>query len=248
MNFKKLGVLTAALLVVLNGCAPAASGVLSLSPLPVPERREDPRPSGKPVTLSVVPAESEVRYRIREQLVTLPLPNEVVGITKEATGTVALAGDGGIDLERSKIVIDLRNLKTDRIQRDRYVQREVLNTAQFQTATFAPREVKGITGGLPTSGEFLIEVTGDFTVKDQTKVVLWQGTARFEDKGVMVNLKLPTSFAEMGLTKPSVAILLSVEDDFQLEADLKLVKVVDAGSSVDGRPIPQDPRQSLPGY
>ena len=210
-----------AVTLLLAGCspeAPAASPPLgSASPVAV-----QPTPA-RPVALRVVPEESEARYRTREQLATLPLPNEVLGTTKDVMGSVALTG-GSFDRERSKITIDLRNLKTDRIQRDRFVQRELLKTAEFQHATFIPKELKGINGGLPTSGEVHIEVVGDFTLMDKTRELTWKGTAKFDEAGVMVNLSTTTSFADMGLTKPSVAIVLSVDDNFTLEVDLKLVQ------------------------
>lgn len=214
------------------GCAP------SIPVLPLPRLTDLGQPTPTPpVALRIVPEESEVRYRVREQLATLPLPSEVIGATKDVSGSVVYAG-GGFDQEQSKITIDLRNLKTDRTQRDRFVQREVLNTAQFQNATFVPKEIRGINGGLPASGEAPIEVVGDFTVKDATRELIWRGSARFEDSGVMANLAVTTSFAEMGLAKPSVAIVLSVDDHFTLEADLKLVRGEEeaAGGGAGRRP------------
>lgn len=213
-----------AITLLLVACGPAV-------PTPGPRGSASPiAPTPvQPVALRIVSEEGEVRYRVREQLATLPLPSEVLGSTNEVSGSVLLTG-ASFDRERSKITIDLRNLKTDRIQRDRFVQRELLKTAEFQNATFVPKELKGINGGLPTSGEAQIEVVGAFTVKDQTRELTWKGTARFDDLGVMANVSTTTSFSEMGLTKPSVAIVLSVDDNFTLEADLRLVRGDDEGA------------------
>lgn len=224
----KLFVLTL-LLAACGPNAPALPNLGSASPVPA-----QPTPV-QTVALQIVPEESEVRFRIREQLATLPLPNEVIGTTKEVTGSAVLTG-GAFDRERSKITVDLRNLKTDRTQRDRFTQRELLKTAEFPNATFVPKEIKGLNGGLPMSGEAPVEILGDFTVVDKTRELTWKGTARFEGSGVLANLAVTTSFAEMGMSKPSVAIVLSVDDNFTLEADLKMTREDEMGGGRGRRP------------
>lgn len=176
------------------------------------------------MTLTIVPEESEVRFRIREQLANLPLPKEAVGTTKDVKGSVFLLADGTVDRERSKIEVDARTLKTDRTNRDRNVQREVLNTDKYPTVTFIPMEIKGLSGGVPTSGEGSLEMIGDLTVRDSTTQASWTGTAAYGEKEIMLSASLATSFSSLGINKPSVAIVLSVEENFVLEADLKLVR------------------------
>ena len=212
------------LLAACGPTAPALNPLGSASPVPA-----QPTPV-QTVVLQIVPEESEVRFRIREQLATLPLPNEVIGTTKDVSGSAVLTA-GNFDRERSKITIDLRTLKTDRTQRDRFTQRELLKTAEFPNATFVPKEIKGLNGGLPTSGEAQVEVVGDFIFMDKTRELTWKGTARFEETGVLASLSATTSFAEMGMTKPSVAIVLSVDDNFTLEADLKLTREDEMGGT-----------------
>jgi len=54
------------------------------------------------VRLCVATTGNEVRYRIREQLVRLPLPNDAIGKTGEVTGGLALSDDGRIVVAESK--------------------------------------------------------------------------------------------------------------------------------------------------
>ena len=223
--------LVVGMLLLLVACAPGAppppqSGVLpfQFGEEPVPLQVSRTRPT-KPVTLTIVPEESESRYRVREQLVTLSLPSDAVGSTKDITGSIALGSDGAVNREQSKVVVEVRNLKSDRVQRDRYLQREILETQRFPEVSFVPTELRGLQGGVPRSGELQVEMAGDLTVRDVTRQVTWQGTAHFSDSDIVLNATLVTTFAQLGLTKPSVAVLLSVEDKVQLEADLRLLRV-----------------------
>ena len=69
-------------------------------------------------TLEVVPAASEARYRVREQLAGISFPTDAVGTTQDVRGTIALDGEGRPAPE-SQVTVDLRSLRSDeaRLQR-----------------------------------------------------------------------------------------------------------------------------------
>src|SRR5436190_1848926 len=87
---------------------------------------------------------TEVRYRVRERLVGKELDNDAIGVTRAVAGQIALAADGSVVPEESKITIDVTGLKSDQDRRDNYVRRRLLVTDSNPTVVFQPT---GITGG-----------------------------------------------------------------------------------------------------
>ena len=80
--------------------------------------------------------------------------------------------------------------------------------------------MKGLPAPLPQSGDARFQVLGDLTVKGKSYPVTWDAIGHFGAGEAVMNGVLSATFDEFGLKKPSVAIVLSLEDRFQLEADL----------------------------
>jgi polyisoprenoid-binding protein YceI len=177
---------------------------------------------GAPVRYTVVTDGSEVRYRVREQLVGVNFPNDAVGATSAVEGSVALDAQGRVIPGASRLTVDLRTLRSDQGRRDNYVRRNTLETDRFPTVTFVPTEVRGLPVPLPQTGSVPIELVGDLTVKDVTRRVTWEGTATFDGPRVAVRARTAFKFEDFNLRVPRVSVVLSVENDIKLEADLAL--------------------------
>ncbi|GAB5603379.1 YceI family protein [Thermus sp. FJN-A] len=166
-------------------------------------------------TLEVVAGEA--RYRVREQLLNVGL-GDAVGITKAVRGRVAFQG-GRVSGE---FVVDLRELRSDQARRDNYLRQNTLETGRFPTATFRPKEVRGLPNPLPQSGKAAIQVVGDLTIRDVTEEVVWEGEAEFKGQEVQVALRTEFPFEKFHLVQPRVPIVLSVENRIRLEVELLL--------------------------
>jgi polyisoprenoid-binding protein YceI len=165
---------------------------------------------------------SEVRYRVREQLVGLSFPNDAVGATKAIEGAVVFDAQGRFLPGDSRVTVDLRTLRSDEARRDNYIRRNTLETDRFPTVTFAPTEALRLPVPLPRSGSVSFELLGDLTVKEVTRRLGWEATATFDGPKVTVRARTAFRFADFGLRVPRVSVVLSVEDDIKLEADLVL--------------------------
>ncbi len=174
------------------------------------------------VRYTVVPERSEARYRIREQLAGLNFPNDAVGATRAVEGGIAFDAQGRVVSSQSRFSVDLRSLTSDQPRRDNYVRRNTLDTDRHPTAVFVPLEVRGLSGPPPPRGTATVELTGDFTVRTVTRRTTWQATATFGPAEVDVRARTAFRFAELGLSIPRVASVLSVEDDIRLELDVVL--------------------------
>ena len=160
---------------------------------------------------------SEALYRINEQLARRDLPNDAVGTTSEIEGQIVFSADGTVDAERSKIIVGVRSLRSDSDRRDSYIQRNSLESGQYPEVIIAVKEVPGLSWPLPTSGEVSFEMVGDLTIRDQTRPVTWETTATFTDGAVEGLAKTVVTFEQFDMTKPRVAIVLSVVDEIRLE-------------------------------
>ncbi|GLV47973.1 hypothetical protein TJA_11310 [Thermus sp. LT1-2-5] len=159
----------------------------------------------------------EARYRVREELLGVGI-TDAVGATKAVSGQVALQGGRA----SGEFVVDLRELRSDQARRDNYLRQNTLQTDRFPTATFRPKEVKGLPNPLPQSGKASIQVVGDLTLRDVTQEVVWEGEAEFRGQEVRVFLKTEFPFERFRLVQPRVPVVLGVENRIRLEVDLTL--------------------------
>jgi polyisoprenoid-binding protein YceI len=175
-----------------------------------------------PVRYGIVADGSEVRYRVREQLVGLSFPNDAVGATSAVEGAIAFDPQGRLLLGDSRFTVDLRTLRSDEARRDNYLRRNTLETDRYPTVTFVPTEARGLPTPLPATGSVPFELVGDLIIKDVARRVTWTATGTFEGARVSVRARTAFRFGDFGLRVPRVSVVLSVEDVIKLEADLVL--------------------------
>ena len=173
--------------------------------------------------LVVAPDGNEVRYRVREQLVGLDMPNDAVGATSAVSGGIAFDASGKLVPASSKFVVNVATLKSDKDRRDGYVRGRILEASQYPTVELAPTAITGLTLPLPSSGSKSFQVVGDLTVHGVTKPTTWQVQAAFNGGRVTGTATTTFPFSEFGLTQPRVPVVLSVADTIKLEYTFSLV-------------------------
>jgi polyisoprenoid-binding protein YceI len=180
--------------------------------------------SSDAIRLNLVADGTQARYRVREQLAALSFPSDAIGSTSAVTGSVVLNRDGTIVADQSKFVIDLTGLVSDKGQRDRFVQGNLLETRQYPTAEFDPTSVSGLAAPLPNSGPVTFQISGNLTAHGTTKPATWAVTGQILNGKEMTGTAT-TSFAfeDYGIQQPRVPVVLSVVDKITLELDFHLV-------------------------
>jgi polyisoprenoid-binding protein YceI len=172
------------------------------------------------IRLAIVPGGSEARFRAHEQLAGFPLPTDPVGSTRAVSGEIFLLPDGAID-GASRIVVDLRTLKSDDSDRDDYIQTNTLETAKYPTAEFAPAGAPGLPVPLPSDGSGAFQLVGPLTVHGVTRTVTWDATATFNETEVSGSASTRVRMTDFGMTPPQVWPVLSIQDELTLEIDLR---------------------------
>ncbi len=200
---------------------PAPTATTAPEPTPEPTAAAttaEPAAEASGATAFVLDEGTIARYKVEETLARTGF-TVATGETTEVSGRIVFDADGGIVADDSSIVMQAGALKTDSDRRDRYVRERTLQTAQFPEIIFRPTSAEGIPLPLTEAGgaaEFTI--SGDLTIRDQTRPVTWDVSADFGSNisGIAV---IDITFDEFGMDKPSVAIVVSVEDTIRLELE-----------------------------
>ena len=179
-------------------------------------------PSNAAVRLEVLPTGNEVRYRVREQLVGLDLPNDAIGRTNAIAGGISLDESGKVIASESEFVIEVGGLTSDKERRDGFVRRRTLAADSNPTVVLRPTALRGITLPLPTAGTRTFELVGDLTIRGVTRPTTWQVNAAFAGDTVSGTAATAFTFADFQLEQPRVRVVLSVADTIRLEYDFRM--------------------------
>jgi polyisoprenoid-binding protein YceI len=169
------------------------------------------------------PAGTAARYRIREQLVGVDLPNDAIGETKEVTGVISADAKGNLIPAESKFTIGIATLASDKQRRDGFVRGRVLEADKYPTVTLVPTSIKGVSMPLPKSGSKAFEIIGDLTVRGVTHPTTWKVNAQFQPNRMTGKATTAFTFADFAIDQPRVPVVLSVADTIKLELDFSLI-------------------------
>ena len=192
------------------------------APAPTPESTAAapaaPSEATQSATAFVLGEGTVARYMVEEVLASQGF-KVATGETSEVVGRIVFDADGAIVADESSIVIQAGTLKTDNDRRDRYVREQTLQTANYPEIIFRPTSAEGLPSPLSEAGgEVEFTLSGDLTIRDQTRPVTWDVTAEFGDSitGLAV---IDINFEQFGMDKPRVAVVVSVGDTIRLELD-----------------------------
>ncbi len=202
--------------------AAAAALLALLTPQP---QQPAPRtaPAG-PIRLVLSPSGNEARWRVRERLASFDFPNDAVGVTRDVGGAIVIGADGQPDSTASRITVNLTTLQSDRAMRDGYIKHRTLETDRYPTAVLVPTRFLRMRTPMPDTGTFTFEIVGNLTVHGVTKPTTWLVTAVGKDGGFSGTALARVTFEDFAMAQPRVPILLSIEDEINLEYQFSFVR------------------------
>lgn len=175
-------------------------------------------PAAEPRTFVIDPAQSEARFIINEVL--LGAPTEVTGVTNQVEGTIAIDPNAPGGTALSPIVINARELKTDRNLRDRAIRRFILQSAddKYQYITFTPASIEGLPATAAPGDTFAFTINGDLTIRDITAPVTFDVSVTADSDTQISGLAQATvQRATYDLQIPSAPGVADVTEDVRLE-------------------------------
>lgn len=158
---------------------------------------------------------SSAGYRVDEVLNGADVT--VAGTTGQVSGSVVIA-DG--DLSTGEVTVDVASISTDSGQRDSYFRSNVMDVGTHPTATLTIRGPVDLPelSGTPVT----VPVTGDLTLRGQTRQVQADLAVVRTAEGVDVSGAVPVVFSDFGISAPDLGFV-RVEDRGQIEFLLELV-------------------------
>lgn len=184
----------------------------------------DPTPAGITGMWSVGDG-SLVGYRVREQLGGVTALTDAVGRTSAVTGSLAIEADGaGVRVTTATFEADLTQLQSDDGRRDNRIRSMGVESDRFPTATFTLAAPVSVGAEALTGTTVDVSLTGDLTIHGVTKAVTIAGQARLNGNRIEIVAALTFPFSDFGMTPPSIAGFVQVQDDATLEVLLSLAR------------------------
>lgn len=163
---------------------------------------------------------SVVTVRVREQLAGLPAPSEAVLSTSLVSGEIGLTRDGRI-ASGTSIRADLSALESDDPRRDGFVKQQTLDTQRYPIADIIVVGTYALPQPLPSSGEWKFTLVTAMTMHGATREVQWDVTGQRVGREIRASARASVRFADFDLQRPSVAAVLSVQDEINIEVLLR---------------------------
>ncbi len=209
--------------------APTIVSSATATAMPTPATEAPPAPPALPTaepagtdgaTVFTLREGTIARYKVEEVLANTGF-KVATGETLDVAGSIAFDADGNVIANSSRIAVQAATLRTDSNRRDGYVRNRTLQTDTWPEVAFVPTSVDGLPASIAdASGPVEFTITGDLTVRDQTREVTWDATAEFAGDGTASGFaSVVFTFDDFGMYKPRVAIVVSVEDEILLELD-----------------------------
>ena len=178
--------------------------------------------TGGAVTYKIVPGESSLTYEVGETFINDNNRfNVAKGSTPQVEGEIRLDKANPQNTQIGEITADISQFASDSGRRDNFIRGRFLESNKFPTVTFKPTNIEGLPEAYTDGQELTFKITGDLTVRDATKPVTFDVTAKADGEsltGVAVTNILMSDF---GFGPISIGGMLNTED--QVKATLAFV-------------------------
>jgi polyisoprenoid-binding protein YceI len=213
---RRLIVIAVVLLLVLGGAFAVFALRGSDAPPPPTLSREQPTATATPAAgataYEVTRGEDTfVGYRVREEFATIGVA-DAVGRTADVTGAAEIDGDR---ITSAELEADLTTLVSDDSRRDDALRERGIETARFPRAEFRLTEPVDLSRRATTT-------RGELTLHGETRPIRVRVTSQRLQDTIELAGSARIAFADFGIEPPSVAGVVTVEDQGMLEFKLRL--------------------------
>ncbi|MGQ9909894.1 MAG: YceI family protein [Candidatus Flexifilum sp.] len=174
--------------------------------------------AGGAVTFAIVPAESEVRFMLDEDLRGERIT--VVGTTREVAGQIRVNFADPAASEVGTIRINMRTLATDNEFRNRAIRGQILRTSEpaNEFSDFVPQSITGLPETVTIGQPFSFQISGTFTVLGTPRPITFDVTVTpVSETRIEGSARAVINRNDWGLTIPSVPGVANVEEEVELE-------------------------------
>lgn len=191
-------------------------------------------PSGEPAramagarSFRIIPEQSRARYQVEEEFLGQPVPFvTAIGTTQSLAGEVTLAfGENMVEILDGKFTVDLSTLTSDRPRRDQAIRERWLESDKYPLATFVATSVANLPPDAALGTDVPFQVTGDLTVREVTRPVTWDMTARLDGATLTGSGQTFLQMQGFGFEPPAVVGILKVTDGVTVTVEFVAAEV-----------------------
>jgi polyisoprenoid-binding protein YceI len=172
-----------------------------------------------PQRFVIVPAESQVIYRVNEILFNEGNRlNTAVGTTSAVRGEIVIDRANPRASRIGTIVVDISTFKTDSTRRDNAIRNRWLESARFPTAEFVPVAISGLPERYTEGQELRVQVTGNLKVRNVVRPnTVFQTTLKLAGTTLTAIATTEVLMTDFGFDPPSSVGILRAENEVRLE-------------------------------
>jgi polyisoprenoid-binding protein YceI len=175
-------------------------------------------PSGAGIVVyQIVPGESKAAYEVGETFFNQNNRfNLAVGVTPQVSGEIRLDPTQPQSAEVGEIQVDISQFQSDSSRRDNAIRNRFLESSVYPMAVFKPTKIEGLPDSYSEGQELSFKVSGDLTVKQTTRPITFDVTAKLEN-GTLSGVATTTiSLSDFGVGPISIGGMLETEDQAKL--------------------------------
>lgn len=177
-------------------------------------------PAAVPITqrFVIVPAESQVTYRVAETFINEGNRlNVAVGVTNAIRGEILINRTDPRQSRVGVIAVDISRFQSDSTRRDNAIRGRWLESSHFPTAEFTPTEIAGLPAAYEDGKELRLEITGRLKVRDATRLTKFQTTLTVSGTTLTGLATAKILMTDFGFQPPSILGILRAENEVNLE-------------------------------
>lgn len=187
----------------------------------VPQEESEAESVESPVvgrTFVIAPEESEARFIIDEEL--FGQPKTVVGTTSALSGELTVVAANPSASQIGVIQIDADTFITDHDRRNGAIRRFILQSNRHRYITFNATALTGLPAEVAVGEEVQFKISGDLTVRELTKPVLFDVTLQvLSETEIQGTASTVVALETFELTIPQVPSVANVGEEFIVEFD-----------------------------
>ncbi len=177
-------------------------------------------PASGIMTFNIVPNESKVTYEVAETFINQSNRfNLAIGVTNSVTGTIQANLQNPPASTLGEFTIDISQFTSDSSRRDNAIRNNWLESARFPTAVFKPTNIAALPGSYEEGKEYSFQVTGDLTVKQTTRPVTFDVTAKLTGTTLSGQATATLLLSDFNVGPISILGVLKTEDQAKLTLD-----------------------------
>lgn len=173
--------------------------------------------TGGVTTYKIVPGESSLTYEVGETFINDNNRfNLAKGTTQQVAGEISLDRANPQNSRVGEITADISQFTSDSGRRDNFIRGRFLESNKFPTVTFAPASIEGLPATYAEGQELNFKVTGDLTVRDATKPVTFDVTAKADGDTLSGTAVTTILMSDFGFGPISIGGMLNTEDQVKV--------------------------------